>query len=172
MPKISDTQAVLLSAAAQRGDGSLYPLPEQLKAGAPLDKALAALISRGFVDERETITATAVHRADGDVRYGIFATVAGLAAIGVALDHPESEESSGNSPAANEQPPRRPTKIAGVLTLLSREEGATLAELIAATDWLPHTTRAALTGLKKKGHVIERGKRGEATSYRIVRGQA
>jgi hypothetical protein len=33
--------------------------------------------------------------------------------------------------------------------------------MVAATGWLPHTTRAALTGLKKKDHVLERSKRGE-----------
>ena len=60
------------------------------------------------------------------------------------------------------------TKSAAVIALLSREEGATLDEMIDATGWLPHTTRAALTGLKKKGHVIVRGKRGEVTCYRIA----
>ena len=63
---------------------------------------------------------------------------------------------------------RAGTKSAAVIALLSRPDGATLAELIAATGWLPHTTRAALTGLKKKGHVIVRGKRGEVTCYRIT----
>ncbi len=62
------------------------------------------------------------------------------------------------------------TKSAAVIALLERESGATLAELVAATGWLPHTTRAALTGLRKKGHVIERSKRGEETCYRIVAG--
>ena len=61
------------------------------------------------------------------------------------------------------------SKTAAVIALLEREEGATLAELIAATGWLKHTTRAALTGLRKKGHAIERFKRGEETCYRIVK---
>ena len=60
------------------------------------------------------------------------------------------------------------TKSAAVIALLSRADGATLNEMIAATGWLPHTTRAALTGLKKKGHVIVRGKRGAVTCYRIT----
>ena len=47
-------------------------------------------------------------------------------------------------------------------------EGATLADLIEATGWLPHTTRAALTGLRKKGHVLAKDKRGDATCYRIA----
>ena len=51
------------------------------------------------------------------------------------------------------------SKISQVLALLQRDEGATLDELVAITGWLPHTTRAALTGLKKKGHMIAKGKR-------------
>ena len=60
------------------------------------------------------------------------------------------------------------TKTAAVIALLKRNTAATLAELITATTWLPHTTRAALTGLRKKGNLIERSKRGEQTCYRIA----
>lgn len=74
---------------------------------------------------------------------------------------------SGKAPAAHE--PRGPSKIAMVVALLERPAGATLAEMIDATGWLPHTTRAALTGLKKKSHVITKGKRGDLTCYRIAR---
>ena len=62
----------------------------------------------------------------------------------------------------------RVTKYAAVIVLLQRKQGATLAELIAATGWLPHTTRAALTGIRKKGQIIEKTKRGETTCYRIA----
>ena len=41
-----------------------------------------------------------------------------------------------------------------VIGLLKREHGASLAEIVDATGWQPHSARAALTGLKKKGHVI------------------
>jgi hypothetical protein len=54
-----------------------------------------------------------------------------------------------------------------VVALLEREQGATLAEMVEATGWLPHTTRAALTGLRKKGRAIAKTKRGDATCYRI-----
>jgi hypothetical protein len=43
-----------------------------------------------------------------------------------------------------------------------------MPELIEATGWLPHTTRAALTGLRKKGHAIARGKRDDATCYTLA----
>ena len=55
-----------------------------------------------------------------------------------------------------------------MIALLQRADGATLAEMIEATGRLPHTTRAALTGLKKKGHAVEKAKRDDATCYRIA----
>lgn len=72
-------------------------------------------------------------------------------------------------PAVRPESPvqRGPSKIDRVLALLRSEGGATLAEMVEATGWLPHTTRAALTGLRKKGHVLTKDKRGEVTCYRI-----
>jgi hypothetical protein len=61
------------------------------------------------------------------------------------------------------------SKQAIIVDLMMRPKGATLDELIAATDWLPHTTRAALTGLRHRGYAIERT-RGEdkITRYRAT----
>jgi hypothetical protein len=59
-----------------------------------------------------------------------------------------------------------------LIDLLSREGGASLAAIVEATAWLPHTTRAALTGLRKKGHAIERFRGDEETRYRIVTASA
>src|SRR4051812_30330535 len=62
-----------------------------------------------------------------------------------------------------------PTKQAAVIGLLQREGGATLADLVDATGWLAHTTRAALTRLRQAGHVIEKAKHDTgATVYRII----
>ena len=60
------------------------------------------------------------------------------------------------------------TKQAIVVRMLQREGGASVAELAAATSWLPHTTRAALTRLRQSGHELAKEKRetGE-TSYRM-----
>lgn len=64
--------------------------------------------------------------------------------------------------------PKRQNKTERVIALLRREEGASLAEIVGATGWQPHSARAALTGLKKKGHAIERTKRSDETCYRIA----
>lgn len=78
--------------------------------------------------------------------------------------------SSAPSPAATRPAPapRAAGKTDAVLALLRREHGATLAELTAATGWLSHSARAVLTGLRKKGHAIERTKHGDVSHYRIA----
>ena len=84
---------------------------------------------------------------------------------GVEAPKPTAGAKAGKPP--NKE--RGPSKIAAVIALLEREQGATLAEMIEATGWLPHTTRAALTGLKKKGHTVTKDKRDDVTCYRIAK---
>ncbi|MGJ3627123.1 DUF3489 domain-containing protein [Sphingomonas sp. MMS24-JH45] len=99
-----------------------------------------------------------------------------MVTCGTALRHccrPRRDRCRGGRPGeaptspAAPKPAKSATKTDAVLALLRRAEGATLADLIAATGWLPHTTRAALTGLRKKGHVPVKGKREGVTCYGI-----
>jgi hypothetical protein len=63
---------------------------------------------------------------------------------------------------------RAGSKQAKIVELMKRAKGATLDEMVEATDWLPHTTRAALTGLRKRGLTVERVKdEGRGSVYRI-----
>ena len=72
------------------------------------------------------------------------------------------------APSADPAPTSARTKQALIIGLLQRPDGATLSDLVAATGWLPHTTRAALTRLRQAGHILEKT-RGEAgTVYRIA----
>jgi hypothetical protein len=64
--------------------------------------------------------------------------------------------------------PKAPSKQRQLAALVVRDDGATLEQMIAATGWLPHTTRAALTGLKKKGYVISSDKVDGVRTYRAV----
>lgn len=74
---------------------------------------------------------------------------------------------SAKPDGAKQATPATTTKSATVLALLRREQGSTLAELVEATAWQPHTARAVLTGLRKKGHTIERRKRGDTSCYHL-----
>jgi hypothetical protein len=67
--------------------------------------------------------------------------------------------------------PREGSKKAIVLDLLKRAEGATLKEIMAATDWQAHSVRGFISGSlgKKMGLTVESARRddGERT-YRIA----
>jgi len=70
---------------------------------------------------------------------------------------------------ANKARSTQESKTSLVLCMLHRPEGVTIAQLVVATGWLPHTTRAALTGLKKKGHtVISEKVEGQNRVYRLA----
>ncbi len=70
--------------------------------------------------------------------------------------------------SVNAVPAAKVTKRDKLAALLLRDEGATLDQMIAATDWLPHTTRAALTSLKKRGFAIDSDKIDGVRTYRAV----
>ena len=61
--------------------------------------------------------------------------------------------------------PERKTKRALLLGLISKPGGTALAEITEATGWLPHTARAAITGLRKSGEVVRREKVGGISRY-------
>ncbi len=65
--------------------------------------------------------------------------------------------------------PRAGSKQGQLITMLSRDEGASIVEIATALGWLPHTTRAALTGLRHKGYELGREINDERGSiYRIT----
>lgn len=99
--------------------------------------------------------------------------VEGAVHRGSAVTAVAGEEHRAPSPSApvhSSAGPRPGSKQALVIGMLSIGKGATIADLAQATGWLPHTTRAVLTGLRKKGFVIERLQReGErACAFRIA----
>lgn len=187
--KLSDIQFILLSTASQRSDGSLPPWPRSLADhGGEVQKAMRSMIKRGLVVETETANPKRHWREAAGRLIGASITDAGREAVTVegqqVVSPPDLKDATGDAPEALEgsadrispdlgrdypeqKPPVRVTKRALVISLLRRGEGASIVELVDATGWLPHTTRAALTGLRKKGHAIAAEKVEGATRYRI-----
>ncbi|HEY1779739.1 MAG TPA: DUF3489 domain-containing protein [Roseiarcus sp.] len=81
----------------------------------------------------------------------------------------ESKACDIDSPTSLRAPPPG-TKLGDVVDRLSAETGATIGELTTATGWLDHTTRAALTGLRRRGYALSlsRRERDGASVYRIA----
>jgi hypothetical protein len=95
MTKLSDTQAIILSAAAQRADSNLLPLPGSLRGGAA-GKVVGALLARGLIREQITDSPRKADAALNTIWRNLpepdgrgvllFVTAAGLEAIGVERD--------------------------------------------------------------------------------------
>ena len=167
MTKLSDTQAIILSSAAQREDRIALPLPESLRGGAAA-KVVGAMLAKGFLEEvdADTRKGEPIWRETGD-GHGttLVATDAGLAAIGI---EPEDADSApaGATGAQTEDPapdipaepkaapktrtPREGTKQATLIAMLRAPDGATIEEIMAATGWQSHTVRGAMAGALKK----------------------
>jgi uncharacterized protein DUF3489 len=179
--KLTDAQLVMMSAAAQRKDRCLLA-PPTLK-GAALRKVSAKLAKLGLAREIETKPGAPTWRRDNAGRgYALKLTATGLKAIAVdegsqeAIEPgeaPQPQAKNGASPDEGGLPgrvaiPREGSKLARVIDLLQRSDGATIPNLTEATGWLPHTTRAALTGLRKRGYAVIRDRIGSGDSvYRI-----
>jgi hypothetical protein len=191
---LTDTQLVLLSRASQRDDGLLAPL-DSLRDGAARSVASRLLIAELATEVPVGRDDPHWSRDEAQGRWvGLRISPAGLRAIGIEAEDPDGggNETGGGVPSeANHaicagavtpkaDPPDEPslapprsgregTKRALVISLLSRPEGAGLDELVAATGWLPHTTRAALTGLRQRGHALARSRDAAGrTVYRIA----
>ena len=171
MPKLTDTQAIILSRAASRPDNLAMPLPEGL-AGAAAKMAVAKMTERGWLQEVDANLRRGepLWRETGD-GHGttLIATEAGLAAIGiepvvattmsnlrkakleVVLAAKEPTETSLDADTPQPVAIRTGTKQAQIIALLQRPEGASITEIVEATGWLPHSARGLISGgLKKK----------------------
>ena len=181
--KLSDTQLVMMQAASSRDDRCVALSP-RLKGGAA-QKVAAKLIAAGLAREIKAKDGTPAWRRDADQAFALKLTAAGLrlVASGAAgkkdgrpgsseamLEQPKTAETGVAPKPSKDSAPRDGSKLAGVVAMLQRDEGVTIEDLTAATGWLPHTARAAMTGLRKRGYSVIR-ERVEAggSAYRISR---
>jgi hypothetical protein len=162
--KHTDTQLIILSSASQRQDG-LATLPETLK-GSAAKAAVTKLLGLGLLKEVRVKRDQPAWRSDEEEKpLGLKITKAGSAAMAVE-DEPaeegqanEAEGSAKKQGAKSASEPRSGSKQAQIIALMQRKSGATLEDMVAATGWLAHTTRAALTRLRQAGHILDKAKR-------------
>ena len=155
MSKLTPNQQKILTAASARRGGAVLPLPDDVKLkGGNLKTTLASLVKRGFVIER------------GKDKKPVI-TKAGRAALGAKTDKAGSGRENRHNNQGSDAFIRPGTKQAHLLALLSRPDGAVMSEMTNATGWQPHSVRAAITGLRKRGIAVVCGKSGAgATVYR------
>lgn len=74
----------------------------------------------------------------------------------VATAVPVPDDALAQPGRAGPPQPRAGSKQSQLIAMLSRDDGVSITEIATALGWLPHTTRAALTGLRHKGYELAR----------------
>ena len=160
MTKATDTQRVILSAASQRTDRLALPLPKSLKGGAA-HKVVNALIEKGLLKEMKAnrkLGDPVWRKNDEGHGMTLIISDAGFAAIGIEVEPQKTNApKSEPKPIATERKIREGTKQALVIEMLRRPKGASIAEIVDATNWASHTIRGFLAGTVKKklGYAID-----------------
>lgn len=188
MAKLNDTQLVILSAASQRIDGSLLPLPKSLK----LSKATAGPVFQNLLKAKlatETLAEPGqpIWREDGDTKFTLKITESALKRLdgpgGAASQEPakttiksaekrqkvSTKAKAAKTPAPSKAPISSGSKIDGLITLLRRKTGATISDAMEATGWQAHSVRGAISGTLKKKQGLTVTSEVEGTRGRVYR---
>lgn len=166
MPKLSDTILVTLSNAAKRDERLVLPLPKSLKGGVKAaTSVLKDLLKRKLIVEQTATSSMPVWREEGDNRFTLVITDAGMAAIGLGKGDESPKPAKGPKKAAASKPagkaakggkkPAREkdsgtSKIDLLRTMLGSKGGMTVPEASKATGWLTHSVRGVMSGVLKK----------------------
>ena len=164
--QLSDAQAVILSAACARENAMVFPVTASLKGGA-VGNVCKSLLKRGLIEEVTATDHNTVWRHDekrGPIT--LRATALAHSALGITDD-------ATDQPVPETTPARRRsgTKQEAVIAMLRAEGGATIEEIMAATQWAGHTTRGFLSGALKKKlglTIISEKVEGRGRTYRIA----
>lgn len=165
--KLTDTQRVILAAAAASDDGNVLPIPASVNVkGGALTAVLKSLLGRGFLVERAASNGEPAWRTDEVTgKFALVITPTGLQAIGVEPDTaptaatqaegaakgPKSHRRAAGRRVATPAPkPPRETKQALVIAMLRRQDGASIEEIVDATGWAPHSVRGFMSGALKR----------------------
>jgi hypothetical protein len=145
--QLSDAQAVILSTACARDDGAVFPVTASLKGGA-VGNVCKSLLKRGLLEEVAATDLNTVWRHDEE--HGpmtLRATPLAHTTLGIT-DDPQQQSDAQPTPEPTRR--RTGTKQEAVIALLRAKDGATIDEIVAATQWAPHTARGFMSGALKK----------------------
>ncbi len=160
MPDLTSTDQRILAAAAARADGALLPLPAGLRLhGAARRRVLAKLQALGLATEWQAgalhLTAEGYRGAGRD----------GCASVISPPDVTPPSAPPRHMPLGLGSAPRPGSKLALLIDALCHGGGVRLDDLVEATGWQPHTVRATLTHLRRRGMTITHRKSSAGTTF-------
>ena len=180
MTKLNDTQLVILNAAALREDLGIA----QIDRRAVTKDAIAVLLKSKHLKAAPRVSGLATWKDDAGEAHSLVVTAKALKALGIEVaapasavvetspEHmkPRSRKADTAAAPGEASPAAGGSKLAVVIALMRRPEGATIADLMAATNWQAHSVRGAISGAlkKKQGLAVISERIGETRSYRIA----
>ena len=167
--KLTETQIVILKAAAGRPDGNIEPLPTTLRGGARA-RVIDGLLARGLI-------------VDADGHHLV--TDAGYAAVGKRRPAPKGVQKMDAPDAltkreathalqkleATSRTIRPGTKLAAIIDAMCHPGGATIDQMMNSTGWQAHSVRGAISGMirKRLGYEVVSEKAADGQrAYRIA----
>ena len=149
--QLTPAQHAILAYAHQHTEGKIVWFPENIKGGAR-NKVLAGLVNRALIttDQKDW-----------------FVAAEGYDALGIPRKAPVSVEAIDAVIESATPRTRNNSKQAQVIAMLKRPEGATIAQICAATGWQAHTVRGTFAGAFKKKLGLEITSSKEQGSERI-----
>ena len=149
--QLTPAQHAILAYAHQHTEGKIVWFPDNIKGGAR-SKVLAGLVNRALIttDQKDW-----------------FIAAEGYDALGIPRKAPVSIEVIDAVIESATPRTRDNSKQAQVIAMLKRPEGATIAQICAATGWQAHTVRGTFAGAFKKKLGLEITSSKEQGSERI-----
>jgi hypothetical protein len=166
---LTDHQRCVLQAASCSANLNVWPLPQRLGlSNGSATIVVKGLLRKGLIAERAALGYDAIWREAEDGRsMTLVITKAGLAAVGmlpeIAGDRKQAADESAQkahdrakrgptAPVSQNQHkrPRSGSKLAMLVELLERNEGATIEEMATALGWQQHTIRGVMSGALAK----------------------
>ena len=149
--QLTPAQHAILAYAHQHTEGKIVWFPENIKGGAR-NKVLTGLVNRALITTDQT---------------DWFIAAEGYDALGVPRKAPVSAEAIDAVIESATPRTRDNSKQAQVIAMLKRPEGATIAQICAATGWQAHTVRGTFAGAFRKKLGLEITSSKEQGSERI-----
>ena len=147
--QLTDTQAVVLSAACARDDGAVFPVTAKLKGGA-VGNVCKSLLKLGLIEEIAATDLNTVWRHDEE-RGPITLRATPLAQTTLGITEADTATATPAEIVTASVQRRKGTKQEALIEMLRAPGGATIEEIATALEWAAHTVRGAMAGpLKKK----------------------
>ena len=177
---ISEGGMIAIGAAENESDAALAPGSERVSV---TERRSAMEVRIGAISSKRASGAV-VHQESGsdceaDVEQGAVVDNVVCDRASQPVKRAPSQDRGGGEPAFTSdassdhsgcRAPRQGSKLDRLVAILSSAEGATIDDLTRATGWLPHTARAAVTGLRRRGYEVclDRASGRRRSTYRIL----